>query len=95
MSLHVVAHFHAAPGRGPELRALLAPLVAPTSTEDGCLTYRLHEDGSDPDHLVFIEEWRDAASLEVHMQTPHVAGMLADVPPLLARPVAAYRLAEI
>jgi quinol monooxygenase YgiN len=44
---------------------------------------------------VFIEEWRDAASLELHMQTPHVVGMLADVPPLLARPVAAYRLAEV
>lgn len=95
MSLHVVAHFRAAPGRGDELRELLVPLVEPTLTEDGCLGYRLHQDVSQADHFVFVEEWRDDASLAVHLEQPHLVGMVAAVLPLLAGPIEVSRLREV
>ncbi|GAA1136512.1 putative quinol monooxygenase [Nocardioides aquiterrae] len=94
MTLHVVAHFHARPDSGAALRLLLEPLVAVTRTEDGCLAYRLFQDEADPAHFVFVEEWRDAASLEVHLALPHLAAMVADAQPLLARPIEVTRLQE-
>lgn len=93
MSFHVVAHFHAVPGRGREVRALLTLVVEPTLREDGCIFYRLHQDVEDADHFVFIEEWRDVPSLDTHLETSHVTGMLAAVEPLLSRPIEGHRLA--
>lgn len=94
MTLHVVAHFHARPESADALRRLLEPLVPVTRTEDGCLTYRLFQDEADPAHLVFVEEWRDSASLEVHLALPHLSAMVADAQPLLARPIEVTRLQE-
>lgn len=94
MTLHVVAHFHARPGCGAALRRLLEPLVAVTLSEDGCCAYRLFEDEAAPEHFVFVEEWRDAASLEVHLSLPHLAAMVADAQPLLARPIEVTRMRE-
>lgn len=92
MTLHVVAHFHALPDCGDEMEKLLFPLVGPTSAEDGCISYRLHRDHEDPEHFVFLEEWRDAKSLEAHLGSPHVTTMLSAVEPLCAAPITAYRL---
>ncbi len=92
MTLHVVAHFHSRPSRGSEVEALLSPLVEPTLMEDGCLAYLYYRDIADPDHFVFIEQWRDEASLDVHLTTDHVRRMLQQVDHLLASPIEGYRL---
>lgn len=92
MSLFTVAHFRCLPGFGAEVEAKLAPLVEPTATEDGCISYRYFRDTADHDHFVFWEEWRDDASLDAHIAGPRVESMLAEVLPLLAEPVTAYRL---
>jgi|MEHZ01.2.fsa_nt_MEHZ010475083.1_1 quinol monooxygenase YgiN len=92
MKLHVVAHFHSRPSRGKELEALLSPLVEPTLREDGCIAYLYYRDMTDPDHFVFIEQWRDEVSLDVHLTTDHVRRMLLQVDGLLASPIEGYRL---
>lgn len=92
MSLYTVAHFHCLEGRGSDVEAFLAALVEPTASEDGCIYYRYFRDISDPDHFVFWEIWRDERALDVHIGTPGVQSMLAAVEPMLAAPVAAYRL---
>lgn len=92
MSLYTVAHFYCLAGRGPEVEAFLAPLVEPTTSEDGCVYYRYFRDTGDPDHFVFWEQWRDDDALDTHIGTARVQSMLVSVQPLLAAPVAAYRL---
>ena len=92
MTLHVVAHFHVTDGSADEVERHLAPLVEPTSMEDGCLAYRYYRDNEDANHFVFIEEWRDDDSLDVHLEAGHVLGMLAAVEPLLERPIEGFRL---
>jgi len=92
MSLFTVAHFHCLPGRGAEVEAHLAPLVEPTAAEDGCIFYRYFRDSADDDHFVFWEEWRDDASLDIHIAGLGVQSMLEAVVPLLAEPIAAFRL---
>ena len=92
MTLHVVAHFQSRPSRGRELEALLSPLIEPTLMEDGCLAYIYYRDIADPDHFVFIEQWRDEVSLDVHLTMDHVRLMLMQVDGLLASPIEGYRL---
>ncbi|CAB4964685.1 unannotated protein [freshwater metagenome] len=74
------------------MEAHLAPLVEPTASEDGYVFYRYFRDSADDDHFVFWEEWRDDASLDIHIAGPGVQSMLEAVLPLLAEPIAAYRL---
>lgn len=95
MTLHVVAHFHSRPAHGSQVKALLSTLVEPTLTEDGCLVYRCFEDIADPDHFVFIEQWRDEASLDAHLATGHVRRILQEVDPLLASHIEGYRLMDL
>lgn len=92
MTLHVVAHFHCRPSRGIEVESLVSPLVEPTLREEGCLEYRYYRDNHDPEHLVFIEQWRDEESLDAHLASDHVTDMLVRVDGLLASPIEAYRL---
>lgn len=94
MSLYTVAHFHCLAGRGPDVEAFLAPLVEPTASEDGCVYYSYFRDTSDPDHFVFWEQWADDHALDTHIETARVQSMLVSVEPLLAAPVAAYRLSQ-
>ena len=94
MTLHVVAHFHIQAGLGDRVEALLADVVEPTAGEDGCLEYQYYRDNDDLDHFVFIEQWRDDASLDAHLARSHVTSMLAAVQPLLASPIQGTRLTK-
>ena len=95
MSVHVVAHFYALAGRGPEVESLLRPLVTPTTAEDGCVFYRYFRDNDDADHFVFVEEWRDDQSLDVHLRGPRVTTMRAAAEPLLAEPIQGFRMTMV
>ena len=75
--LQVVATIPAKPEAADQVRAALQELVDATRAEDGCMSYDLFESGSAPETFVTVERWRDAASLEAHMTTPHVAAAFA------------------
>jgi len=53
----------------PAMRAMLAASRA----EDGCLHYAYAHDVIDPGLIWVSEAWRDAASLEAHGKSPHMA----------------------
>ncbi len=61
--------------------------------EPGCVRYELAQSLGAPDEFVTIEEWRSEADVDAHMQTPHVAALLAKVPALVAAPpeIRSYR----
>ncbi len=85
---------HAAPGKGAEMRSALLALAEATRKEAGNICYRLHTT-DDPDEFMIYEQWRDAAALDFHMQTPHLTAFLADEKGLLAGQPAGKFAAEI
>lgn len=64
-------------------REHLPELAAATRAEEGCLAYTVHESGAQPGLFVTVEEWRSAADLEQHLQTPHVARAFEVLGPVL------------
>ena len=76
----------ASEGRGAEVLAAFESCLTQTHQEEGCLTYALHRDNDNPDHIVLVERWRSQADLDEHMQKPYVADLFtaAGTPGLLA-----------
>jgi quinol monooxygenase YgiN len=67
----------ARPGQEEELGRRLRELVAPTSTEEGCLRYDLYRSDIDRSLWVLLEAWRSQADLDAHVETPHLRAFLA------------------
>ena len=51
----------------------IVEMVRASRAEDGCLDYSFARDLADPDTLILFERWRDAAALEAHGKTAHMA----------------------
>ena len=72
--LTVVAKIRAARGKGDALAALLAEQVAAVrAAEPGCLVYRPHRSTTDPDLVLFYEQYADDAAFDAHRCAPHLA----------------------
>jgi quinol monooxygenase YgiN len=56
-----------------EVRPHLRRLVDATLRQDGCIAYDVAEDLFDPGLIRFSEVWPDRASLDAHLQAPHIA----------------------
>jgi quinol monooxygenase YgiN len=54
--------------------------------EEGCRSYRVYADLERPTRYVFLEEWDDDASLQLHFGEPHTRTFLASLGRLLAEP---------
>lgn len=70
MGIHLIVALKAKPSRMADLQATLTTLVAQSSKEAGCISYRaaFAEDG---ETAFVVEHWRDQAALDAHNQTPH------------------------
>jgi quinol monooxygenase YgiN len=75
--LHVVAVLPAKPGSEDTVRNALAALVAPTRAESGCVSYELYESAASPGTFFTVETWKAQSELDAHMQTPHIAQVIA------------------
>lgn len=93
--LQVIATIPAKAEAADQVREALTTLVEATRTEDGCVSYDLFESGSAPGTFVTVERWRDAASLEAHMSTPHVAAALAAAEGGLSGEIAIHPLTRV
>ena len=60
------------------LRLMMAPVVAATRDEDGCLEYGYAEDLLEPGLIRLAETWRDAAAFDRHLAQPHLAAWIRD-----------------
>jgi quinol monooxygenase YgiN len=58
-------------GKSEELVRIYEQLVTLTRKEDGCVSYGLYRSQDDPRLFAVMEEWKDQASLDAHMQTEH------------------------
>ncbi|MGH2760857.1 MAG: putative quinol monooxygenase, partial [Actinomycetota bacterium] len=53
----------------------LRPIIEASHGEQGCMSYALHRDASNPDRFVLVEVWRSQADLDAHFGMPYLAGM--------------------
>ncbi|MCD2194695.1 antibiotic biosynthesis monooxygenase [Actinomycetospora endophytica] len=89
MALQVVAVITAKPGSEEIVQGALRDLVGATRQEEGCLSYELNRSAADGAVFVTVEQWREQADLDAHLQTPHlqkaleVAGEHLAVPPAI------------
>jgi len=86
MTLRVVAHLTAKPDKIEETREALLKLIEKTRAEDGCVTYELMQNNTDPTDFTFVEEWSDDAALDAHLQTDHIKLIVSRAGELLAAP---------
>ncbi|WHZ12647.1 MAG: hypothetical protein OJF60_003088 [Burkholderiaceae bacterium] len=82
--VHILAKIVAKPQAVAAVRDALVELVGHSRNEVGCVSYLLYQRGDDPAQFQTVEEWRDAAAADAHMQTPHIGAALAKVGSLLA-----------
>lgn len=75
----VVGSFKAQPGKEEEALEAFRNLVQPTHEESGCTLYALHRGVDDPARLAFVERWASREELDAHLESPHVADVLARV----------------
>lgn len=83
MTLRVVAHLRAQEGKGAALGEALKGLIEPTRAEPGNISYQLLASLDDELNYTFVEEYQDAAALDAHMNSPHVAAAMAAMPELV------------
>ena len=81
----VVATFKTKPEFRDEVRALLLAEQPGVLTEQGCLTYALHDDVNGD--LVFVESWSSREEWVTHNDAPSVQRIVAGVEGKLLEPV--------
>jgi quinol monooxygenase YgiN len=70
-TIAIVAVLTARKGHEQQLREVLLAVVPPSRTEEGCLSYVLHESPENPNQFVFYEAWKDEPALQEHLASSH------------------------
>ncbi|MGH8832232.1 MAG: putative quinol monooxygenase [Polaromonas sp.] len=83
----IIGMVYGKPEKRDELIALLASFVAPTRAEAGCIEYQFHVSQEDPNAFMFYENWASREALAEHLDTPHIAPILARKAELLSREI--------
>jgi len=68
------------------VRSILLDVVEPTRREDGCISYTLLQNRTDPTDFTFVEEWANDAAIDAHLKSAHVTRALAELTDLLSAP---------
>ena len=84
MKLFVIARAMSRPESATALAAAMLKNRDASRREPGCVRYEVARSATDARVLITVEEWRDRAAFDQHMQTAHVAELLAAVPELVA-----------
>ena len=66
MSIRLMVTITAVPGKGAELAAQYRGRCVDVMREPGCEQFEVFQSVLDPDRLVLLERWRDAAALAEH-----------------------------
>ena len=83
MDLHIIARFHARPGRESAVEAAIHEVSVPTRAEAGCLDYQAFRATRDQALFFIHTRWTDEAAFERHATLPHTVRFLATVEPLI------------
>ena len=79
--VHIMARITSLPESAATMKTLLAELVAQSRKEEGCLHYELFQRADAAHVFQTVERWRDQASVDAHMASPHVASAIAQGTP--------------
>ncbi|MCK5564128.1 MAG: antibiotic biosynthesis monooxygenase [Planctomycetes bacterium] len=73
----LIAKVRAKEGQTKALAAELTSMIEPTRAEAGCIKYDLHVSADDEALFMFYEIWRSKEDLDLHLETPHLQGLLS------------------
>jgi len=76
MSVRLVITLAAAPGKGAEFAEAMRGRCAEVMAEPGCEQFEVFQSALDPDKLVLLELWADAAALAAHAEVNKTRGPL-------------------
>jgi quinol monooxygenase YgiN len=82
----VVARFKAIKGMDQKLKELLLTLIEPSRSDEGCISYELHQAINDPAVFIFYEIWQSKEYLDKHSATSHVQHFRSQAKDLFAEP---------
>ena len=86
MSTHVVTEFHAQPGRGDDVAALLLEILGESLQHDGCETITIARDQDDADHVAGFTQWTRRADYEGYLGWRTARGFTATFEDMLTEP---------
>ena len=87
MELHIIARFHARPGKEAEVEAAIREVSGPTGAEPDCIGYELLRSTRDGALFFIHSRWTDEAAFERHAALPHTVRFLATVQQLIDHPL--------
>jgi quinol monooxygenase YgiN len=83
----VTAYIKAKKGREEKVKEELTALISPTRSEQGCLSYDLHQNAEDMSQFMFFECWHSKSALDEHLQKPHIKAFIEKAGELLDGPL--------
>lgn len=69
--LKIVAIMTVKPEAVNDILPIFQAVVQGSQQEDGCISYNLHQDISNPTKFVMLEEWESQAAIDFHNSTNH------------------------
>ena len=90
----IIATLHAQAGKEDALAARMREMALATRQEAGCILYDLQQAHDDPREFVMVEYWHDAAAIDEHDASAHMAALKADLPALVDRPLVVRRFTQ-
>lgn len=68
----VAARFHVRTDAIDMMKQVIDEVTGPSLKEDGCQVYHWSQGADDPTVFLLYMEWRDKASFDAHVASPHV-----------------------
>jgi (4S)-4-hydroxy-5-phosphonooxypentane-2,3-dione isomerase len=69
----IVVEFEVKPEHASEFVTLMKGHARLSRAEDGCQQFDVMQAQDNPNHVLFVEAWRDQAALDVHSRVPRMA----------------------
>ncbi|MCD7970098.1 MAG: antibiotic biosynthesis monooxygenase [Alistipes sp.] len=76
----ITAYKFIKPEKVDEFVEFVKPIVEKSRAEEGCISYTLYQDPTDPTKFMFYEEWKGQEAIDFHFSTDHfkLSGSRAD-----------------
>jgi quinol monooxygenase YgiN len=81
--IYAVVTFTIKPGTLEPFVDAAVPTIEATRRETGCILYDLLASVTDPERVVFLEQWESREALTLHSAAPHVADFKAASQPFV------------
>lgn len=91
----IIARISSRAHTAQQVRDILTALVPPSRAEAGCLSYELFQDDESPQDFITVESWADAAAVQAHLATSHVAQAIEKAASLLEQPPVIHRFTQL